>query len=72
MTPEKLAQIQAYALGMAALLYDEAQATVPEQLKTLSGLEATVREQLLQFVSPEIALFLFKTSVAPPQEDPEF
>jgi len=31
MNPEKLAQIQAYALGMAALLYEEAQATVPEQ-----------------------------------------
>ncbi|MBC6477600.1 MAG: hypothetical protein GDA56_20365 [Hormoscilla sp. GM7CHS1pb] len=65
MNPEKLAQIQSYALGIAALLYEEAQATVPEQLKTLEGLEGTVREQLLQYVSPEIALFLSKTAVAP-------
>ncbi|MBC6480249.1 MAG: hypothetical protein EBE86_033935 [Hormoscilla sp. GUM202] len=72
MNPENLAQIKTYALGIAALLYEEAQGTVPEQLKTLSGLEATVRGQLLQYVSPEIALFLSKAPVAPPQGEPEF
>ncbi|MBO1348125.1 MAG: hypothetical protein EBE86_012350 [Hormoscilla sp. GUM202] len=69
MNPENLAQIKTYALGIAALLYEEAQGTVPEQLKTLSGLEATVRGQ---YVSPEIALFLSKAPVAPPQGEPEF
>ena len=72
MNPEKLAQIKTYALGIAALLYEEAQATVPEQLETLEGLEATLRGQLLQYVSPEIAIFLSKAAVAPPQGEPEF
>ncbi|MBO1348222.1 MAG: hypothetical protein EBE86_012895 [Hormoscilla sp. GUM202] len=45
MNREKLAQIQTYALAMAALLYEEAQATVPEELKTLSGIEGTIRRQ---------------------------
>jgi len=48
-----------------------AQGTVPEQLETIEGLEATVRGQLLEYVGPEIALFLSKTSVVPQQGEPE-
>ena len=45
---EKLALLQTYGRDMAALLYEEAVATVPEELKTLSGIEATIRRQWLQ------------------------
>ncbi len=71
MNRENLAQIKTYALGIAALLYSEAQGTVPEQLETIEGLEATIRGQLLEYVGPEIALFLSKTSVVPQQGEPE-
>jgi len=35
--------------------------------KHFFGLEGTVREQFLKYVSPEIALFLSKAVVVPPQ-----
>jgi hypothetical protein len=55
MLPEKAQQIQQYAEAIAALLYEE---TDPEQVKTLESIEITVREQVLEHVSPAIALFL--------------
>ncbi|MBC6473393.1 MAG: hypothetical protein GDA48_11750 [Hormoscilla sp. GM102CHS1] len=71
MNPEKLVKIKAYSQALAALLYEEALATVPEELETLEGLEATARQQLLEYVSPEIALFLSKASVVLPLGAPE-
>ena len=55
MTPEKAETIKAYAEAIAALLYEEAE---PEQLTTLAGIEKTVREQLLSYVTPHIGIFL--------------
>ncbi len=55
METDKRQQIQAHARAIAALLYDE---TAPEQLTTLEGIEAAVRGQLLEHVSPEIGHFL--------------
>lgn len=57
----KKAQIQAYAQAIAALLYEE---TDPEQVKTLAGIEETVREHMLEHVSPEIGTFLLQQVVA--------
>jgi len=62
MDADKLQQIQAHARAIAALLYDE---TAPEQLTTLEGIEAGVRGQILEHVSPEIGLFLSLQQVAP-------
>lgn len=59
---EKKAQIQAHARALAALLYEE---TDPEQVKTLAGIEATVRGHLLEHVSPEIGEFLLQQAAAP-------
>jgi hypothetical protein len=55
MLPEKAQQIQPYTEAIAALLYEE---TDPEQIKTLESIEITVREHVLEHVSPAIALFL--------------
>lgn len=55
MDADKQAQIQAHVQALAALLYDE---TDPEHLKTLEGIEATVRSHILEQVSPEIGNFL--------------
>ncbi|MBC6478235.1 MAG: ISKra4 family transposase [Hormoscilla sp. GM7CHS1pb] len=57
MNPKIQAQIEAHAQAIAALLHEQALATVPEQLTTLEGIEGTVRSLVLQYVSPEIAPF---------------
>jgi hypothetical protein len=65
MDADNIAQIQAHARAIAALLYAE---TDPEQVKTLAGIEAAVRGHLLDFVSPEIGNFLSKQVAAPPPD----
>lgn len=52
---------QASSAGIAAILYEEAD---PEQLATLAGIEATVRAQLLEHVTPHIGVFLSVQSQA--------
>lgn len=55
MLSEKVQQIQQYAEVIAALLYEQ---TDPEPVKTLEDIEIAVRDQVLEDVSPTIALFL--------------
>ncbi len=55
MTLEQEASLKEYAQAIAAILYEQ---TEPEQVKTLVMLEKTVREQVLEYVTPEID-FLF-------------
>jgi len=55
MTPEKASAIKAHAEAIATLLYEEAD---PEQLTTLAGIEKTVRDQVLEYVTPHIGVFL--------------
>ena len=43
--------------AIADILYED---TSPEQLKTLELLEESVREQMLEHVSPKIGIFLSK------------
>ncbi len=57
MTPEKQQALQEHIQAIADILYEE---TSPEQLKTLEILEQTVRQQMLEHVSPHIGVFLFK------------
>ncbi|WP_158506166.1 hypothetical protein [Synechocystis sp. PCC 7509] len=45
--------------------------TPPEKLNTLEAIEQTVRQKVLQHVSPEIGVFLFKQSQEQPKEEPE-
>lgn len=67
MDADKKAQIQAHARAIAALLYEE---TDPEHVKTLAGIEETVRDHLLEHVSPEIGNFLSKPAVAQQPDAP--
>jgi hypothetical protein len=55
MDSEKAQLIQHHAEAIAALLYED---TSPEQVKTLDSIEKTVREKVLEHVSPAIAVFL--------------
>lgn len=55
MNSEKAQLIQHHAKVIAGLLYED---TSPEQVKTLESIETTVREKVLEHVSPAIAVFL--------------
>jgi len=55
MTPEKQARLQACLTELATLLYEQ---TDKSKLTDLENIEKTVRTQMLEQVSPEIALFL--------------
>lgn len=68
MKAEKLEKIKAHANAIAELLYEE---TEPEQVKTLEGIEKTVRNHLLDYVNPEIAKFLSAQVAGQKQEEKE-
>ena len=55
MTPDKQERNEACIQELATLLYEEADKS---QLLNLEGIEKTVRRQILEHVSPNIALFL--------------
>jgi hypothetical protein len=55
MTPEKQERLKACLQELAAELYEE---TNQSELSDLESLEKTVRTQMLEYVSPQIALFL--------------
>lgn len=54
MTPEKEQKLAKHVKAIAALLYEE---TEPEQLESLALIEATVREQTLQYITPQLGFF---------------
>ncbi len=55
MTPEDQQAVANYAREIAKLLHRN---TPPEAITTLEAVEKTVRGQILEYVSPEIAIFL--------------
>ena len=57
MTPEDQESLTTYAREIARILHRNAP---QEAIQTLEGIEKTVRGQMLEHVSPEIALFLSK------------
>jgi hypothetical protein len=58
-TPEEQLRLSACIQEIAQILYKN---TAPEEIVTLEGIEKSVRQQMLEFVSPKIALFLSKKS----------
>ena len=58
MTPSERQELEACLKRASKILYNNSD---PESLKTFEGIEKTVREQVLEHVSPQIALFLSKT-----------
>jgi hypothetical protein len=57
MNTDKQERIEACIQELASLLYEQADKS---QLQDLEGIEKTVRQQVLEHVSPNIALFLLK------------
>ncbi len=57
MTPQQQERLEACITEIAQILYDN---TPPEKITTLEGIEKAVRQQMMEQVSPKIALFLSK------------
>jgi hypothetical protein len=55
MTPEKEALLAQHLEAIAAILYEE---TEPEQVESLSKIEATIRGQTLEYITPKLGIFL--------------
>jgi hypothetical protein len=55
MTPEKQKRLEACLQELSTILYQEAN---PRELTNLESIEKTVRTQILEHVSPHVALFL--------------
>lgn len=55
MTPEEEKELAKHIKVIGKILYKQAK---PEQVKTLAKIEETVREQVLEHISPQIGIFL--------------
>ena len=55
MTPEDKKQLEAHIQEIAKILYKN---TPPDKIETFEGIEYSVREQVLEHISPKIAFFL--------------
>lgn len=68
MTPDQEQALKQHLKAIAQILYDDSD---PAAMKTLEGIEMTVRQQILTHVSPELGVFLSKRSQARKQAKPE-
>ena len=66
MTPSEVQRLKAATQEIAAILYKN---TPSEAVATLEGIEKTVRTQMLEHISPKIALFLSSRLPASKQDD---
>jgi hypothetical protein len=57
LTPEDRAKLREYAQGIAKILYAE---TDQSRLTTLGEIESCIREQVQEYVTPEMGIFLSK------------
>ena len=66
MTPEQQQAIKTHAGAIAEILYADCN---PESLKTLEEIEITVKEKVLNHVTPEIGIFLSTQLAEQKQEE---
>lgn len=55
MTPKEEKELAKHIKAIGKILYRQ---TRPEQVETLAKIEETVREQVLEHISPQIGVFL--------------
>ena len=55
MAPEKEKELAQHLEAIAALLYEETEA---EQVESLAKIEATVRAKTLEYITPQLGIFL--------------
>lgn len=64
LTPDQQKAIEHHSREIAKIFHAEADS---EAIKTLEGIEKTVRAQILEHVSPAIGVFLSKSKPEPPR-----
>lgn len=64
LTSEQQKSLEYHSREIAKILHAEA---APEAIETLEGIEKTVREQILEHVSPTIGVFLSKLTQERPR-----
>lgn len=64
MTPEQIERLKACSQEIAEILYHN---TPEQELNDLDGIEKSVRRQMLEHVSPEVAFFLSQLELARPK-----
>jgi hypothetical protein len=65
MTPEDQERLEACTAEIAEILYRNSNS---ESLDSLESIEHTVRQQMLEQVSPRVALFLSTSGLIPPED----
>ncbi len=68
MTPVQAQALKVHLEAIAQILYAESD---PEAMKTLEGIELTLREQIQAHVSPELGCFLSERLAVRKQEECE-
>jgi hypothetical protein len=66
MDASKQARFKELTEALAALLYEESD---PEEVKTLEGIETSIRKHLLERVGPELGHFLSRPAAAQPGDE---
>ena len=66
MTPEDIERLQSCSREIAEILYRN---TPESELENLDGISRCVRRQMLEHVSPKVALFLSKLELVPPKAE---
>lgn len=56
MTPEQQQELNQHIQAIAKILHQEAEA---EKIQTLEGIETTIREQTLKYITPKLGFFFF-------------
>ena len=64
MTPKEIERLKACSQEIAEILYSH---TSEPELTNLDGIEKSVRRQMLEHISPEVALFLSQLELARPK-----
>ena len=68
MDSQKEALLAQHLEAIAALLYEE---TKPEQVESLAKIENTIREQTLEYITPQLGIFLSNKLQEHRQEESE-
>lgn len=68
MTPEKQQELNQYIQAIAKILHEEADS---KQIKNLEGIEKTIREQTLEYITPQLGFFLSQKQQELKREDRE-
>jgi hypothetical protein len=69
MTPETQRELNQHLQAIAKIFHAEAEEADPTKLESLAGIEETIRQQTLEYITPQMGFFLSKRLRELKQED---